>query len=63
MCENKKPYTGSIDPNDISSGESLAKWAYIKIGPNTWCGEWKPKTDAVPPIPDLGPYPEPEPPA
>jgi hypothetical protein len=59
--ESSPPYLGSIDPNTISSGESLAKWCTIKVAPNEWCGEYKPASKTVPPVPPFV-YPEPTPP-
>ena len=56
-----EPFVGSINPDDITQDESYAKWALIKVGPNEWCGDYKPASSrVVPPIPPFI-YPEPTP--
>lgn len=54
------PFLGNINPNLLSTAESLQKWCPILVAPNEWCGDYKPASHTVPAIPPFV-YPSPPP--
>lgn len=44
-----------LNPDDLTLAESLAKYAVIPIGPNTWCGDYKRNSNTVPDVPPYTP--------
>ncbi len=45
------PFQGNMNPNLLSTAESLQKWCPILVAPNEWCGDYKPASHTVPAIP------------
>lgn len=58
--EVESPFLGNMNPNLVSTHDSLNKWCPILVAPNEWCGDYKPASHAVPAVPPFV-YPSPPP--